>query len=89
MAIHLDVSSVQSAEELHFLLARAFGFPDYYGNNWDAFDECIRDFPPEGAIHIVGLQGLGNALPRDAELLKLCLQGFAAEMPSRSEVYVS
>lgn len=31
----------------------ALGFPDYYGRNWDAFEECIRDFgwcPAEGYL---------------------------------------
>jgi RNAse (barnase) inhibitor barstar len=41
--LKIDVGSVTTREELHSLIAEAFGFPDYYGRNWDAFDECIRD----------------------------------------------
>jgi RNAse (barnase) inhibitor barstar len=30
-------------EALHNEVAAALQFPDYYGENWDAMDECIRD----------------------------------------------
>jgi ribonuclease inhibitor len=86
-AVTIDVGSIKSRLELHAVLARALGFPDYYGKNWDAFNECIRDFPPAG-LRITGVQGLGNTLPREAELLKQCVEAFKAEMPNR-EVHVS
>jgi ribonuclease inhibitor len=85
--VTIDVSSIKDRHELHAVLARALGFPDYYGKNWDAFDECIRDFPP-ASLHVTGVQKLGNALPREAELLKQCLEAFRAEMPGR-DVHVS
>ena len=86
---NIDVGPVTSVEELHLLLARAFGFPDDYGQNWDAFDECVRDFPPQGELRTTGIQKLSAALPREAEQLKQCLEGFRAEMPDRRKVYLS
>ena len=86
MSIDLDVSAVTSKEELLTLLAQAFEFPDYYGSNWDAFDECIRDFPPHGMVRITGIDRLANALPREATMLKCCLQSYAAEAPDRRQV---
>ncbi|MEO3680121.1 Barstar (barnase inhibitor) [Rheinheimera pacifica] len=85
----LDVSSISTSEELHSLLASVFKFPDYYGKNWDAFDECIRDFPPEEPIYIMGISQLSEQLPREADLLKSCLQEFANEQSVPFQVYVS
>ena len=85
----IDVSAVEGRDTLHDLIARVLNFPDYYGKNWDAFDECIRDFPPKVPIRIRGLQQLENALPREAALMRQCFLAFEAEMPSRRKVYVS
>jgi len=73
--VQIDLSGVQASRELHELLARSIGFPDYYGRNWDAFNECIAD--PEidlpDRIRLTGLGALTEALPREAALLKRCL----------------
>jgi RNAse (barnase) inhibitor barstar len=45
----LDLSGVTNASQLHELLASALRFPDYYGRNWDAFDECVAD-PEQSAM---------------------------------------
>lgn len=34
---------VSSKEQLLDILAKQLRFPDYYGRNWDAFEECLRD----------------------------------------------
>lgn len=73
MTISIDVSEVTSREALHLLLRKSFGFPKYYGMNWDAFDECIRDFPPGQSVIVSGLSSLVESIPRDAELLRVCL----------------
>jgi len=41
--VQIDVSEIQTSEQLHHLLSAELGFPNYYGNNWDAFDECVAD----------------------------------------------
>ncbi|MGY1814349.1 barstar family protein [Blastococcus sp. SYSU D00820] len=42
--IHLDGRAMTSRPAAHRELARAFAFPEYYGHNWDAFDDCWEDF---------------------------------------------
>ena len=77
--LNVDVGAVSTPQELHSLLAEAFHFPDYYGQNWDAFDECIRDVELPPRVEIVGLEGLRARLPREADLLQRCVTDFIEE----------
>ena len=77
--LNVDVGTVSTPQELHSLIAEAFHFPDYYGQNWDAFDECIRDVELPLRIEIVGLEGLRVRLPREAELFQRCVIAFIEE----------
>jgi ribonuclease inhibitor len=78
-ALRVDVGSVTTGPELHRLLAESFRFPGYYGGNWNAFDECIREVELPPRIEISGLETLRARLPREAELLQQCLSDFARE----------
>ena len=37
----LDLSNCKDLYELHQQIKIAFDFPDYYGENWDAFWDCL------------------------------------------------
>jgi RNAse (barnase) inhibitor barstar len=39
----IDALQATSKQELLRAFADSFGFPDYFGYNWDALEECIRD----------------------------------------------
>lgn len=41
--VTVEASSMLSHDELLATLGRAFAFPDYYGHNYNALDECLRD----------------------------------------------
>jgi len=72
--VEIDVSRVQTKEELHQLLYEKLKFPDYYGGNWDAFNECIADTDLDLPAHVRlrGMDSLAETLPRDAALLRMC-----------------
>lgn len=38
-----SVANVKSDKDLFAVVASAMQFPDYFGNNWDALDECLND----------------------------------------------
>ncbi|BAU10827.1 barnase inhibitor [Leptolyngbya sp. NIES-3755] len=40
---YLDGRKIATREDFLRESAEAMNFPTYFGKNWDAFDECIRD----------------------------------------------
>ena len=55
--IILDVSKAGSVREVHELLKEAFGFPEYYGRNWDALHDCLGDFCLDSGRCFVEIRG--------------------------------
>ncbi|CCH86152.1 conserved protein of unknown function [Modestobacter italicus] len=53
--LDLDGHAMTSRSAAHLELARAFGFPDYYGENWDAFDESFEDVIEQHASGLVAV----------------------------------
>lgn len=47
-------ASIRSKQKLLRILAQQFQFPAYFGHNWDALEECLRDLSwlPAGNIEI-------------------------------------
>ncbi|EPM40479.1 barstar family protein [Vibrio natriegens] len=41
--MRIDLTMIENENQLHELMANCFGFPDYYGKNWDAFWDCLCD----------------------------------------------
>lgn len=37
----IDLKNIQSIKELHSVFKKELGFPDFYGENWDAFWDSI------------------------------------------------
>ena len=50
-----------SEDDLHDEFASRFSFPDYYGRNMDALDECMAD---TDVVHVPGRGGLCIVLDR-------------------------
>jgi RNAse (barnase) inhibitor barstar len=41
--VTVDLAGCTGKDELLRRLADAFAFPDYFGSNWDALEECLAD----------------------------------------------
>ncbi|AVU30528.1 barstar family protein [Serratia marcescens] len=52
----VDFSEINTDDEFHDEMNRVFGFPDFYGNNFNAFVDCLNSlrFPDDGmtSIHL-------------------------------------
>jgi ribonuclease inhibitor len=71
--ITIDVGFASSRQSLHETLAAVLGFPGYYGMNWDAFWDCVRDFEQSAMPrHLIlnGMSHLDERLPDDARKLR-------------------
>ncbi len=88
-SMEIDVGTVTTRQQLHDLLFQAFRFPDYYGSNWDAFDECIRDVPVPSVIQVRHFEVLRSRLPREAELMSGCLSDFTMSREPKVTVEIS
>src|SRR5260221_8444864 len=81
-------SNIKSKEALLAMLATQFNFPDYFGENWDAFDECIRDLSwlPIGEVKVKHADvPLANDV-RNAKIYLEILRGAVRDM-SKSDVH--
>ncbi len=84
---HIDGHKASSKEQFLQEAGRAMQFPDYYGMNWDAFDECVRDLswlPAHGYIiffdHFDHLAGRDPAAWDTARyILHLAIEEWRAE----------
>lgn len=82
--MQLDLNNIHTYDELQSVLSQCFGFPVWYGRNWDAFWDCLRDrdlsrLPAHQRV--TGMKSLSTILPRDAEILRECLEELALERP--------
>jgi len=71
-----DASRWLSVKDMHWDLSRVLHFPEYYGENFDAFNDCLRD---------VACREYG--FPEDATGIVLVLTGydeFAREFPEHA-----
>ena len=69
--IILDLSVCKNWIDLHIMLKQKFGFPEYYGNNWSAFWDCIDGLfdGEEVTVEIHGYNSLESKLKKEVEIM--------------------
>lgn len=72
--VTIDGTAVSSLAEVHRYLAKALGFPPFYGNNLDALRDCLTDLGEDTVIFIahpdVLLETLGAGYTRLCQVLE-------------------
>lgn len=78
--IVLDLTGCKYIMHMHKIIKETIGFPDWYGNNWDAFWDMGYDYIPENA-HIVirGTKTMPKELEKDIKLLSEVLDDIHKE----------
>lgn len=76
----IDISNIKNEKDFHLLLKEKLEFPDFYGENWDAFWDAITglvELPDK--LEFIGWTTLQKKLPRDAAIMKKCLEDYSKE----------
>ena len=74
----VDFTNVKTYYEMHRCVRDSLNFPDYYGCNWDAFWDCIRDLIPLDdkiyikviSLDVIQQKKFGNDAELFVEILK-------------------
>jgi hypothetical protein len=75
----LDVGELDEASLLREL-GELLDFPDYYGQNLNALDDCLSDLEiPDQGGWVVVLLGIDRLAVRDPELVGIVLRSFARQ----------
>ncbi|MEU0391894.1 barstar family protein [Streptomyces sp. NPDC006208] len=64
--LEVDASDVTTEDDLLVLLGKAYKFPEYYGENWDAFLDCYADVvEADESPLVLAIHGLSNFCESD------------------------
>ena len=67
-----EIAPGATRDELLAAMAEALVLPDYFGNNWDALEECLQDLEFEGPLLVLVIRRAGMlwaSMPRDMSTL--------------------
>ena len=66
----VDLAGAADKDALLARLAQALGFPDWFGSNWDALEDCLADLSwRAGSGHVLMLAGHGELSADDLGVL--------------------
>ena len=72
--ITLDLTGCKYLGELHQRIKEAFDFPDFYGENWDAFWDLLWSECDADKIVIMGEKTVSEELKPSIEMINKILQ---------------
>ena len=75
----IDLSGLIDIETFHEYVSKKLDFPAYYGQNFDAFGDCLLDMDSNSKIRIEGLADLRENLPDAYDKLLECINDYREE----------
>lgn len=70
---HLDLTGCKTWQTLHKQIQETFDFPDYYGQNWDAFYDLMRTEVDIDKLVIIGAYTMPADLQEELQTMYMVL----------------
>lgn len=74
--VTLDLTNCKYLGELHDRIRKAFDFPEWYGENWDAFWDLLRSDCDADKVEIIGEDTLSKEFDEEIQKMHKVLQDF-------------
>jgi hypothetical protein len=86
--VRVDLSGVAGKDALLAQMAKALAFPDWFGGNWDALEDCLSDLSWSNASgHVLLIEGAQGLLASDRKPLLDVLAAAAASWAGRKRPF--
>jgi len=85
----IDLDGIDTKDGFLAALALALGFPDWFGHNWDALEDCLTDMswqPAEGYVVILAHADKFRTADEEGFVLALRIFQSAAEFWREDEI---
>ena len=88
--IILDFTGCKHDSEIHKVLKKGFGVPDYYGENWDAVWDYL-DYGYHGSVRVevYGLHMLPKEFDEDIKIMLEIFDDVHADTPNVEFIVIS
>lgn len=74
--VTLDLTGCKYLGEIHQKIKKAFDFPDFYGENWDAFWDLLRSECDADKVVIIGGETVSKELVPSTKMINEILKEF-------------
>ncbi len=85
--ITLDLTDCKYLGELHERIRIAFGFPEWYGANWDAFWDLLRSECDADEVVILGINTLPVGFENEKAKMETVLERFKLNCEKYGNVF--
>jgi hypothetical protein len=87
-AVRISLSGISEKQALLAQIARALEFPEWFGGNWDALEDCLTDLSwLQGAGHVLLFEDAAQLAPDDRGVLADILASAAAYWGERGRPF--
>lgn len=74
--VTLDLTGCKYLGEIHQRIKKAFDFPDFYGENWDAFWDLLRTECDADKVVVLGEEAVSEELKPSVKMIYEILKEF-------------